>query len=42
MLNLEGNLVDRKAQIRGYYPATDRQALERLRRDLRVLLRGGK
>ena len=35
-------LVDGKAQIRGYYPATDRQALERLRRDLRVLLRGAK
>jgi protein SCO1/2 len=35
-------LVDGKAQIRGYYPATDRQALERLRRDLRVLLRGEK
>ncbi len=35
-------LVDGEGEIRGYYPATDRQALERLRRDLRVLLRGAK
>jgi len=33
-------LVDGKAQIRGYYPGTDREAIGRLRRDLRVLLRG--
>ena len=35
-------LVDEQAQIRGYYPGTDKEALLRLRRDLRVLLRGGK
>ena len=31
-------LIDRKAQIRGYYQATDKPALARLRRDLRRLL----
>ena len=31
-------LVDRKAQIRGYYPATDAEAMMRLRRDLKKLL----
>ena len=35
-------LVDDKAQIRGYYPGTDGEAMVRLRRDLRILLRGGK
>ena len=35
-------LVDGKAQIRGYYPATDREAVARLRRDLGILLRGEK
>lgn len=35
-------LIDRKAQIRGYYPGTDREALIRLRRDLRALLKRGK
>lgn len=33
-------LVDRKAQIRGYYPGTDREGMVRLRRDLRTLLLG--
>jgi cytochrome oxidase Cu insertion factor (SCO1/SenC/PrrC family) len=32
-------LVDRQARIRGYYPGTDEQALERLRRDVTTLLR---
>jgi cytochrome oxidase Cu insertion factor (SCO1/SenC/PrrC family) len=32
-------LVDRQARIRGYYPGTDEEALGRLRRDVRVLLR---
>ena len=32
-------LVDRQARIRGYYPGTDEQALGRLRRDVRTLLR---
>ena len=32
-------LVDRAAQIRGYYVSTDSAALERLRRDLKILLR---
>ncbi len=31
-------LIDRKARIRGYYPSTDREALQRLRQDLRTLL----
>ena len=35
-------LVDGKAQIRGYYPSTDGEAMVRLRHDLRVLLRGAK
>lgn len=34
-------LIDRKAQIRGYYQAMDKQAMARLRRDLRNLLRSG-
>lgn len=33
-------LVDRQARIRGYYPGTDQEALERLRKDVRTLLRG--
>jgi len=33
-------LIDAKAQIRGYYPSTDAEAMVRLRRDLKVLLRG--
>jgi protein SCO1 len=32
-------LVDREAQIRGYYVSTDPEAMKRLRRDLKVLLR---
>lgn len=32
-------LIDRKAQIRGYYTSTDAEAMVRLRRDLRTLLR---
>lgn len=31
-------LIDRQTRIRGYYPATDREALQRLRQDLRTLL----
>lgn len=31
-------LVDRKAQIRGYYTSTDTEAMVRLRRDLKILL----
>ena len=31
-------LVDRKAQIRGYYPGIDAEAMVRLRRDLKTLL----
>lgn len=34
-------LIDRKAQIRGYYQAMDKQAMARLRRDLKNLLRSG-
>lgn len=34
-------LVDREAQIRGYYVSTDAEAMKRLRRDLHVLLSGG-
>jgi protein SCO1/2 len=33
-------LVDREAQIRGYYVSTDAEAMKRLSRDLRTLLRG--
>jgi cytochrome oxidase Cu insertion factor (SCO1/SenC/PrrC family) len=32
-------LIDRKVQIRGYYTSTDSEAIVRLRRDLRTLLR---
>ena len=32
-------LVDRQARIRGYYPGTDEQALQRLRRDVHALFR---
>jgi protein SCO1/2 len=35
-------LVDRDAQIRGYYVSTDSDAMKRLRPDLRILLRGEK
>ncbi len=35
-------LVDRQARIRGYYESADEGALQRLRRDVRVLLRGEK
>lgn len=31
-------LIDRKAQIRGYYTSTDAEAMVRLRRDLKILL----
>jgi len=34
-------LIDRKAQIRGYYQAMDKQVVARLRRDLKNLLRSG-
>ena len=34
-------LIDRKAQIRGYYQAMDQPAVARLRRDLKSLLRSG-
>ena len=34
-------LIDPKAQIRGYYTSTDAEAMGRLRRDLKTLLRGG-
>jgi cytochrome oxidase Cu insertion factor (SCO1/SenC/PrrC family) len=34
-------LVDREAQIRGYYVSTDPDAMKRLRRDLNVLISGG-
>lgn len=33
-------LVDRGSQIRGYYLSGEREALEKLRRDIRFLLRG--
>jgi protein SCO1/2 len=33
-------LVDREAQIRGYYVSTDAEAMKRLRHDLNILLRG--
>jgi protein SCO1/2 len=33
-------LIDREAQIRGYYISTDAEAMKRLRRDLKILLRG--
>jgi protein SCO1/2 len=32
-------VVDRQGEIRGYYPGTDKEALQRLRRDLQELLR---
>jgi len=35
-------LVDRQARIRGYYQSAEEDALQRLRRDVRVLLRGEK
>jgi protein SCO1/2 len=35
-------LVDLQARIRGYYPGTDEDALQRLRKDVRTLLRGEK
>ncbi len=34
-------VVDRSGEIRGYYPGTEKDALERLGRDLAVLLRAG-
>jgi protein SCO1/2 len=34
-------LVDREAQIRGYYVSTDAEAMKRLRRDLKLLLGNG-
>ena len=34
-------LVDREAQIRGYYVSTDAEAMKRLRRDLKILLHNG-
>ncbi len=34
-------LVDRDAEIRGYYVSTDPEAMKRLRRDLKVLLGSG-
>ena len=33
-------LVDRQSRIRGYYPGIDEEALQRLRRDVRTILRG--
>ena len=33
-------LVDRQARIRGYYQSAEEDALQRLRRDVRILLRG--
>jgi protein SCO1/2 len=33
-------VVDREAQMRGYYVSTDAEAMKRLRRDLKILLRG--
>ncbi|HXV82944.1 MAG TPA: SCO family protein [Candidatus Binatia bacterium] len=33
-------LIDKQAQIRGYYDSRDQQALERLKRDLAVLING--
>jgi len=33
-------LIDREAQIRGYYVSTDANAMQRLRRDLNILVRG--
>lgn len=35
-------LIDRKAEIRGYYAGTDGEAMARLRRDVRILLRGAR
>jgi cytochrome oxidase Cu insertion factor (SCO1/SenC/PrrC family) len=34
-------LVDREAQIRGYYVSTEPEAMTRLRRDLKILLHNG-
>jgi cytochrome oxidase Cu insertion factor (SCO1/SenC/PrrC family) len=34
-------LIDREAQIRGYYVSTEPEAMTRLRRDLKILLRSG-
>lgn len=34
-------LVDRQARIRGYYPSSDAEALQRLRQDVKTLLREG-
>lgn len=34
-------LIDREAQIRGYYVSTDADAMTRLRRDLKALFRSG-
>jgi hypothetical protein len=33
-------LIDRQAQIRGYYDSRDQQALERLKKDIAVLIDG--
>ena len=33
-------LIDRKAQIRGYYDSRDQQALERLKKDVAILIDG--
>jgi protein SCO1 len=33
-------LVDRQAQIRGYYDSRDQQALERLKKDVAILIDG--
>jgi hypothetical protein len=35
-------LIDRKAQIRGYYDSRDAAALQRLNQDLNTLLSNGK
>jgi protein SCO1 len=35
-------VVDRRGEIRGYYPGTDKEALQRLGRDLETLLRDAK
>ncbi|HEX9445114.1 MAG TPA: SCO family protein [Candidatus Binatia bacterium] len=32
-------IVDRRGQIRGYYPGTEKEALDRLRRDVEAVLR---
>lgn len=33
-------IIDREARIRGYYVSTDAEAMKRLRRDIKILLRG--